>query len=447
MIRRALIASLTFAALTGVASAQELERPWLDPEAEDVDAEAEAHSNFWERAITPNREDYQAYVTRAQQFMRSSDPQSRGAAETLLRDAIRLAPDQPAAHWMLAHLHYQMGKWKECAEGRARVAELDPEFKPPSIPGAPSSVEFGLGICLSLSGDHAAALEQYKRMMARGGFAAQNSYALRWRMGEAYMALGRLGDAIASLKEAKRLGRMDLTVHYALAAAYDRNEQFSKAREALADALYRDPGQSHLARSDIHISPPEDVHYYIALARLMPAPKATTRRGYRRRSRHKPNPIGALVKFRHFLAEHDGGPWARRASHHIKMLSDEPLSTAALMQHGSASVDLAAAGKAIEKAHDRLQACVKETPGVVYTVETTMVLAARRGRRATPRRFGGAAPVAGVRTKPYAEIETPGDEITAALDCLDREASTIAMPKPSGTPGSSVVVGFKVVAQ
>lgn len=437
-MRAALLTFIALAVATPAAHAQELYRPWLDPEAVDVDEESETRSSFWERAVEPNRAEWDLRVKRAGQLIKHSNKQSLSQAVALLREAIRLAPEQPDAHWYLGQVYFLMGKFDACAASRKRTAVLAPDYEVPGVYRAPSNVDEGIGVCLSLGGDFTGALRHFKRTLAKGDDPRTASYAIRWRLGETYMALGRLDEAIGALKEAVRLGRRDFIVHYALATAYDRNEQAARARAAMEMALRHDSTQSLLARRDLHISPPEDVHYYDALAKMQPP--------IRKREPHTivRNLAMAIIKFRRFLAEHENGPWTRRARAHIRALSRESITVAGHWQRGAAGLAAKPTRAAIEGAHRELQACARPTPGVLYTVRITALTRSRRGE---PTRFGAARPVAGVRTLHYEEIETEPVKIARAKECIDRVASGLKLPKPKGPPGESVTLEFPVVAQ
>lgn len=450
------------AALSGSAVAQELERPWLDPDAVDIDEDGETASLFWDRAIYPHRQLYESRVKRAEAFLQKLDEQSQTQAEALLRGAIQLAPDEPRAYWYLGVMAFEAGDWKECARLRTTVARLEPDFEPPKLAnnrGGAINLDLGLGQCLALDGDYEGALRRYKRMLSRGdAFVAASSYQVRWRMGEAYMALGRLDEAIASLKEARRLSRSEFVILYALAAAYDRNEQIAPTRELLLEARVRDRGFASLRRAGVHIAPPEDAIYYRALAEAFVPPMGSST-GMRRGTNSPDDRARALARFRHFLGQHGDGPWSRRARHHIEVLSREPLSTANIIQTGGAQLDEAKTIAAIEAGNSALQACVAATPTVAYTVAITALTKPAKPARSRPRqppilRHGGSSsyqPSAGVRTMGHRSEE--GDDaaaaapIAAAVDCLNRAAATLKLPEPTGPEGDAVQLEFPVVSQ
>ncbi len=424
------------------ARAQELYRPWLDPDAVNVDQEREQHSAFWERTLDPNAHQFDDLLKRAALTLRNRDKQSRADAELLLRRAIALSPDDPRGYWYLGQLQYLDGAYADCAATLTRVAALDAQFKGQALAGLPDNIDYDTGLCLALSGSYPEALAHYRRVLASG-----SSWSfLHWRMGEVYMALGRLEDAIAALKEAERERGHDPIILYALAAALDRDEQVAAARQVLDQALRYDNGQTRLARADVVIVPPEDVHYYYGLAYAATSPYQPARRSGDRRDR-RIDPARALLKMRRFVAEHGAGPWSRRARAHVAELAAEPLSSGSLAITGDAGLDYDKTAAAIERASAALQKCVAATPGVFYRVRITQVVRRGHGRADNPFASGREAPIPGVRTTQVAEIETPVNQITRAIECLDRTAGAIALPAPSGPTGSSVEAEFPVVAQ
>ncbi len=433
---------LAILVVPSVARAQQLYRPWLDPDAVDVNQEREQHSAFWERTLDPNAHQFDDLLKRVALTLRNRDKQSRADAEALLHRAIALSPDDPRGYWYLGQVQYLSADYAACAVSLTRVAALDAEFQGQALAGLPDNIDYDTGLCLALAGNYPEALGHYRRVLAAGG-----SWSfLHWRMGEAYMALGRLEDAIASLKEARREHGHDAIILYALAAALDRDEQVAAARAVLDDALRNDNGQTRLARADVVIVPPEDVYYYYGLAYASVSPYQPPPRPGDRRDR-RIDPARALLKMRRFVAEHGPGPWSRRAKAHIAELAAEPLSSGSLQIAGDAGLDYDKSAAAIQKANTALQSCVTATPGVFYRVRITQVVRHGRGRVDNPFASGREAPIPGVRTTHVVEIETPTDDVTRAIECLDRAAGGIKLPAATGPTGSSVEAEFPVVAQ
>jgi len=274
-------------------------RTWEDPDARDFDQDSEEASALWERTLNPDLDIYSAkLVASAARLLAHHDEQSRNEAENLLRKAIDVRPDLPTAYWLLGHLYALEENWKQCAEARQAVFTIDPAYDPRSDAlirlqpaDAPVLLDFGLARCYALAGEYEKAIEHYKRVIT--GEQAIGAYRVYWRLGEAYGALGRLREAIESLKTAARLNPREVLIQYALAVAYDRDEQFARAREQMTAALARDSHLSQLARSDFQPSPTEDEWYYQGLAN---------------KAREPARPEWALVYFRRFLSAHGDGP-------------------------------------------------------------------------------------------------------------------------------------------
>ncbi len=385
----------------------------------DFDEDLERHSAFWESALVPDKDLYEALVSRAAKFIDRSDVQSRRETKRLLDQAIKIAPKQPAAWWQLGSLYDRQKKWQKCADARLRVYRLDPKFKPPRYVRNESSLDFALGRCLLHAEKYEQALEHLKHLQSRGR-AYYDSYL---RMGDAYMALGRLREALAAFQVAKRMRSWDAMVQYALAVAYDRDEQLSKSRDHLKQALRRDGSLTRLDNSRA-LRAHTEWYYYRALAHG-----------------GKQQPERALIRFREFLRNEPTSPWRRRAQQHVQELTRLPLTTRRLTLRGTTTLDRPRTVAAVAKISSALQACVAKLPGVLFRVEL---------RALTPRRR---------RQKPEIAIKTRvehsilGDdaaakaEAKAALQCLDTVTRTVRLPRSKGSPGSYVRVAFPVIAQ
>jgi len=456
----ALIAApLALAAAAGPAAAQapspspvELVRPWEDPEAHDID-DVDRVSRFWDHALHPERDRYEREIKRAVQLLATRRADAEEEAGSVLTSAITLEPDDPLGHFLRGHVHYLRREWSECAAEYAKVAALDADFEPPSreqgvnLAGLPALLDLALGQCLALSGDPLAAVTRMRRAIMRGGKAAELSADLQWHLGEALMALGRLHEAIAALRRGLELqgwragGRpREPLMLYALAAAYDRDEQLDQARQALSLLTSYDGGTT-FNRPDLKVSPPEDIDYYKALVLETPLPmgdKLMAARG----------PEKSLVHYRQFLAQHGDGPWAARARSHIAQLLREPLTPARWRQNGTATVDDTQTVAAIRKVDDRLQHCVAEVPRALFEVKISQTIAAgRRPRNEPVRVLGGPRVQPGVGVGALLDFTDDPPRMFAAQQCLDEVARTIKLPTARGSAGEYVTVSFPVVWQ
>lgn len=451
--RAAIALSAALALLCAAASATadpRPPRPWEDPDAKDFDQDSEEASTLWERTLNPDLDIYSSrLVASATKLLAHRDEQSRSEAEDLLRKAVEVRPDLPTAYWLLGHLYAIEKDWRRCAESRRAVFEIDPEYDPRTDrliahqpTDAPALLDFGLARCYALAGDYEKAIEHYKRVIT--GEKAIGAYRVYWRLGEAYEALGRLHEAIDSLTAAARLNPRETLIEYALAVAYDRDEQFARARQHLATALSRDSHLSQLARADFQPSPTEDEWYYQGLAN---------------KAREPARPEWALIYFRRFLSSHENGPWARRARQHVEELLAIPLTTARITQEGPARVDPDRTAKAIENAAAQLQRCVQPMPTALFRVRITVVTKQPPARRARSRRAAHvkvanvgrpayrALPDPGVRTNMDYAFGIDGADAAAVLHCLDNVAYSIDLPRVSGEAGQYVTVSFPVIAK
>ena len=265
------ITALTAAAAVAVLAvpalaAADRARPWEDPAARDFDREEEERSEFWERAIRPRHDEYDELVAGAQRRLgQQRDADGRAAAEAMLLRAVALEPDSPQAYWFLGALYAESARWEECASARQKIFDVDPDYRPEPRMGSPWALDLGLGECLGLAGHYERAIEHYQRILTTRQ--ATGAFPVHWHLGEALMALGRLGEAIDALKTAAKLvGDREPLVHYALAVAYDRDEQLALSRDHMAIALARDPQLQNLLRDNLTFTPPADRWYYRGLA-------------------------------------------------------------------------------------------------------------------------------------------------------------------------------------
>ena len=469
MIARA--ATMLLLLASGVAGAQpaaplpepreRVPRPWEDPDAEDRDDEQRT-SRFWDRSLHPDRDRFRIELAEGARMLASRRPEDQKRAVEVLQRAVALEPDDPRGLMLLGHAHYLQRQWSECAAAYQKLANVDPHLtalpalKMPGVQilGTPGLLDVALGQCLSLAGDHIGAIHRLRRALTMGGkdqHVWQLSAELPWRLGEAYMAVGRLEEAIGQLRRAAELqsslsrpqpGREPL-IMYALAAAYDRDEQLGKARELLQMLATRDGGRT-LGRPDLKLSPPEEALYYQALVLATPRPVGE-------RTGPALQPDKSLALFRRYLELHGNGQWARRAHAHIDQLRGEPLSSARLQQTGTATVDTRQAMALVTRADETLQKCVKDVPAALFEVTADMVVTGGRKRkdkepdvvvmgRPTPRGPGVNATV-------LLSHGAEADKLAAAVQCLDTAAQAIKFPPPRGASGEYASLSFPVVWQ
>jgi len=132
---------------------------------------------------------------------------------------------------------------------------------------------FKLGIAYSKLGAFEQAVQEYNLCDQRVGGPrsdAQNRRAtMHANAAEGLMALGRLDEAIQRYQASVALQPGNILGWWGLAVAYDRDEQISKAAEALAPALAADPQMKVLTSESVFFIPAGDIHYYFALGHLI----------------------------------------------------------------------------------------------------------------------------------------------------------------------------------
>jgi tetratricopeptide (TPR) repeat protein len=423
-------------ALEAPAHAQSRRYP---PEPVDVDRAAEQHSELWERAMHPSRDRYRARVERAKEFLRRRDHQAWMEARELLEGAVELAPDEPLGHWMLATLHERREEWQSCAASYGRVFAIEPKYQPPSGVDVPEgrkpdwALDAGLASCQAHTGGFEQAIASYKRVLGRGITEEAGVYL---GLGEAYMALGRLAEAIDALHIALKLQPDSRRASYVLAVAYDRDEREAESRSAVFSALRHDPNLDWLTGLVGQFVPAEDEFYYLGLGRA---------------ARHET--AWAIAYFRHYLHVTGTGPWTRRARHHLADLGREPMLHAGnIAISGTDTMDEQVALAAIAEVWNELLACMKPTPGLLLELTITSVgrTASKSSRRDTSTRrvptLGVSRPeTPGVKARILHSFATEPEQAALAQQCAESAAQGIAIPHPQGGAGRYVSVSVLLI--
>ncbi len=427
LYRAALVAVLAAGASRAVAEAPSAVDLELPP---DYDQESEEKSDFWERALEPARQRYDDLVEKAVLQIKQMDRTARDLGIGYLRDAIKLAPELPLAHMWLGRAEGQNGNYAACAQEIARALDADPKFVPPPLPEMPDaewSGRYELALCRGQASDYEAAVDGLRRILAGGtGDAPADKVALvHWRLGECYMALGRLDEALASLQQASRLAPWNVNISFALAVAFDRDEDPTSSRDAMSRALEREPRVStgSLYTSGRAWIPPDDQSYYLGLAYLSSgeAPRA-------------------LYYLRHYVAAAGEGMWAARARGHLEVAQAGAIAGRDLTVRGSGSIDEAKSTAAIGKLDGDLQACVAKTPDLLLSVAITRVVPGGEQK-------GDTARLPGVRAVIIEQGNLKADVLKAAISCAETAAARIALPKPTGPAGAYVTATFSVITR
>jgi tetratricopeptide (TPR) repeat protein len=425
--RAALVALVAAGAGRAAAEAPPLVDLDLPP---DYDEESEQKSDFWEKALEPARQRYDDLVEKAVAQIKQQDRSARDLAIATLRDAVKLAPELPLAHLWLGRAEGQNGNYAVCAQEIARALDADPKFSPPHLPEMPDadwSERYELALCRGQAGDYEAAVDGLRRILTAGtdDATADKVALVHWRLGECYMALGRLDEALASLQQASRLAPWNVNIGFALAVAFDRDEDATSARDAMARALEREPRVTtgSLLATGRGWIPPEDQNYYLGLAYLASgeAPRA-------------------LYSLRRYIAATGEGMWTARARGHLEVAQAGAVAGRDLAMRGSASIDEAKSIAAIGKADGELQACVAKNPDLLLSVAVTRVVPGGDQKADTAR-------LPGVRAIILEQGNLKSDVLKTATSCVEAVAGKIALPKPTGAAGAYVTATFSVIAR
>lgn len=402
-MRAHLLAVVLLASISTAASAS--------PEDErDFDQEREEFSEFWERALAPNSKLYAQLIAQARAlgFERSASSYKR--AKRLLSDAIKLAPADSEAYWELGLLHQRRSNWTACADTLGEVFARDSSYRPKG--GTEWAFDQTLGVCLAQAGSYRKATKHFKRILARGTDLSE----IHRNIGECYMALGELNRAIEYLETARRLqSRRQSEAHYALAVAFDRNEQRAKVRAHLEKATRHDRNLTRLA-SRTNFIPQADRYFYLGLAHA------------------QRNSAWALVYFRHHIHSMPSGPWTERSRHHAaeqvaKLSAELPIEV-----RGSAQWSKASVRKALRAHWSSLQTCVARSPGLLLRVKLKQQVL-QRSQRAAP----------GVTVLVDYAFGQKTRDIEQAVQCVDRKLLELVLPPLKGHPGSYGIAEFPVI--
>lgn len=376
----------------GPAAAQSQRYP---PEARDADEDAEQRSGLWQGVLQPNRERYQERVDHARVLINRGRVANAREARAVLESAIELAPALPGAHWLMGLLHERDEDWAACAGAYGKVYAADPAFRPLLVPDERKpawALDYGLALCHAQAGAYESAIVHHKRILSRGF--TEEAVVYR-QLGEVYMALGRLQEAIEVLGTALRHRPNEVYARYALAVAHDRNEQPDLARRYLDETRALDLGRSQLSHPGEHLVPANDVYYYMGLVHA-----------------HDGAAGWALAYFRHYLHAAGAGPWARRARYHVAVLSGRPVWTGGLNIDSVGEVAREAVSAAVAREAAALEECVAAVPQALFDVRITYSDASQ-----------------GVKAQVLYSFAPEVEPVAEAQRCLERVAERIVLPR------------------
>jgi tetratricopeptide (TPR) repeat protein len=393
----------------------------------DYDDQQEAKSGFWEKALDPAFEKYDGLVERAVVLLREGDRESVAQAAQLLKEAAHASPDRPLAHLWLGRLADRTGDFGTCAQSLAMALDIDPDLDAPggSEPNE-WAAQYELAVCRARSGKFEPAIEGLRRLLGR---APSQQVAIYQRLGECYMALGRLDEAIESFRQGLRISPYSSELGFALAVAHDRDEDAAQARDVLTQALSRDPRATSLTAATRIWIPPQEAHYYLGLAYL----------GAEDWSR-------SLLHFRRYLALAGETSWTRRARARYEEALAGAVAGKGLEIKGSATLDQGRAAALIGRSDGALQTCLRKAPDLLLRVSITKVIPSKGKPPAA-----GATPTAtsqpGLRVLVQEQSDARVEDVRAVVSCTESVARKIPLPRPTGAPGTYATFEFDVIAR
>ncbi len=450
--RRCSLVALSLAALAAAAPAAAQSKLYPKP-AVDAEAEAEARSEFWDEVVQPGARRYAQIVTTATDILRLRTGDPARAREQLL-EATGLRGDLAEGWGYLGVATERTREWKLCAAAYGKAYQLAATWRPTRLASrsdpsaanraaASRPLELGWATCLSRSGDESGATLALEALVARGDATGD-----AWlRLGEVYMAAGRLAEAITAFEQARNDRIGGARARWLLAVAYDRAR-----RPGDADAIAADAGDvNNATRSSADPFVPAADYYYVRAFGARNAPER------------------ALALYRTYLDQAPSdSPWRARAQEHVDALVDVDLATRIELEGAG---DRDAIEKAVRGALPALRRCVASVPMVLVELRVTQLGPPGKPPRASSPpppapRLGGRRPVppmpryrppttlgrlppdgqsAGVRA--VAVIFDPGVLDAArdlAVDCVEKVGLGLSLPRPG--PGTYSTVRIPVVA-
>jgi tetratricopeptide (TPR) repeat protein len=436
-VKRAAFASVAALAATATAIAGPGSTRY-PPEPFDADKAAEEHSDFWERALTPDRGRYDQLLAAARRLIDGKTPKDLADADAQLAGAIELLPDAPDAYYLRGWARELAQDWAGCADDYNQAAALDPLFEPAPNPRTRGGLADGQGVCLARAGRFDEAEEVLSAATATGTATA----ALWLRLGEVDMALGRLEDAITALDAALRVARsLELApIHWMRAVAFDRARQPGDAQDAAETALKADLSMSWVLNRQLPSAPPEDFFYVAGLA-------------YETGVETRPaQPERALLYFRQYVEKAAKSPWKKRAAEHVAALAPfDPASalTRPGARQGTSTLETTAIAKSLRKDLGKLASCMDDVPQSVAEVKVVIHGAPAKPKRGAPVVLAPKPPVAGVVVRMLGQVlGVPGPttaDTQAAVKCLETAAGKLKVAKLE--KGTWIQLVFPVIAK
>ncbi len=411
-------ALLVVAAMASTAAAQSKTYP---PKPVDKDKLEEQRSRTWDAAIHPERGTYRDLLAKARAAIAARSPDQLKIAIAEMTTAIAAVPDHPEAYRLRGEADLALRDWSSCADDLQAADDRGAK----SDDAARAATRRELGICDARANRLSAAEHTLAQAASIGGRDAE----LWMRLGETRIAMGKLDEAIESLKTASDTAdpQTQAFIQWLLAVAYDRAREPTDAADAIRRAAGADRAFSSIVNPALPLIATGELEYMLALAY----------------SAEPTRPEYSLVYFRRFLAIAKDSPWRRRAEEHVRELALAELPDS-VEKRGAAPVDADALRKVVAKGMPALRACFAHHEGLVIEVKVTKVgPRTPETARERPRLW---APPAGVQIAPQTDLDsTPRGEVGTVQQCLEQLVGKLPFPEVKERDGWYVAV-FLVVA-
>jgi TonB family protein len=239
----------------------------------------ERESDFWGGVVDPGRKQFEAAMARGDNLLKRAKNMPDASLKTkMLEDALaafdeatKYSPRNFRGWYRRGKVLMALDRIKAGVKSLKRARRLGA-----SGPEVQFDIAFDLGIAYSKAGKFEKAVLEYDRADRAKAGARAKGFSVRGdrstvhgNAAEALMALGRLDEAIQRYRESLSYVPSNTLVRYGLAVAYDRDEQISKAHQAMRKALATDPDMRKLTSPNVFFIPEGDIHSYFALGYLV----------------------------------------------------------------------------------------------------------------------------------------------------------------------------------
>jgi tetratricopeptide (TPR) repeat protein len=378
-----------------------------------VDPDHDPSSTLWENAADPARAPYCDELAVARRHVEEHTSDGALAAVADLDRAVALVPDAPNGYAARGGVDLDLARWRACADDLQAAVDrtMHPAMCAPIDRDTWTAIRRQLALCQARAGRLADAEAGFTRLAADDPANAE----LHMRLGETRIAMGKLEDAITALQDAIRQTEpaQQGFMHWLLALAYDRARRPSEAETELRLASGADLAFNSIAYPAMPLISAGDTEYLLGLAYLASSKAERLE--------------AALVYFRRYGVLAPNSPWKKRADEHLQDIAHRALPERLERTRGNASVDLAAALPAVQKAMPALRACVAKLPNVVMSIQLTRVGPRTPDTARDHPHVWGPPPAVTITTQLVLD-NAARDELDAANRCLEPLANAIALP-------------------